>query len=194
MKWCATVFCVCVLFAAAAGQEPSLGDVVREAKAKPKPKAKVVVDTDNIRGSKLPIPDVSLVDDNSDQIVDAILKYRDAHTPKETEDMVRNWYDRQDGVVESAAAENRKIVDRQRSSYHEEDMQDYEKFQKAERERQMQRRQDARRWQEYSNIVQRTTATLISVKMKLQASRMAYSWMNPHYRDSSDTGSPDSED
>jgi hypothetical protein len=70
-------------------------------------------DSDDVRRS--PIPDISSADfaDNSDEIVRAIIDYRTTHSAKETEGIVREWYEKYDAQLERALDDNRRINARQ---------------------------------------------------------------------------------
>ncbi len=191
MKPCLLLFGVLAMcmMAAAQSQPPAqderpLGDVARDAKAKaPATKARMVVDSDSIRASKLPIPDIRMDGDNSEEIVKAIVAYSSSHTPKETEDMVHSWYDRQDGTAQEAAEENRKANERQQDAYYDQptDIKDYQKYMQEQRLKQMSARLDSRRIAENYKIVNRTAQTMQMVKYKLQSNRIAYDWMRVRY-------------
>lgn len=82
------------------GEQKSLADTARETKANKTAKATKVFTDDNTSFRKSPLPQLNLGgDDNSDEILDAILKYRDSHKPEEIEKTVRDWYDETDSYL-----------------------------------------------------------------------------------------------
>jgi hypothetical protein len=92
-------------------QEKSLADVARETKVKLK-SAKVVVDEDTQglrrRAGVLPaIPADGI--DNSAEIMKAVIAFKKSHTPEETEQMVREWYEDYDAALQGLAADNARI-------------------------------------------------------------------------------------
>jgi hypothetical protein len=86
--------------ASESSQSKSLADTVRENKAKKAAKATKIFTDDDNSFHKSPLPQLNLDgDDNSDEILNAILKYRESHKPEEVEKAVRDWYDETDGYL-----------------------------------------------------------------------------------------------
>ncbi len=189
MKSIGRLLCAVMLCASAVGQAPRteerpLGDLAREARAKaPTVKAKMVVDSDSIRSSGLPIPDIRLDSDNSDEIVRAVLNYASAHTPKELEDMVHSWYDRQDSAAQAASDDNHRTQERQMDSYYNypTDIKDYQKYQQEQRAKQILARQDSQRSSENYKLIQKTATAMQQIKSKLAGYRISYDWMKVRY-------------
>lgn len=182
---------VLVLFAATATaiaqdvptNSSSLGDIARQTRARKSSKAKLVVDDDTIRSSKLPIPDIALDGDNTDPIVSAISNYQLAHNPRETEDMVHQWYDRQDSMISSAIDENRRAREHAQDRYSSysyegyEDESDYRRMMAQNRARNLQQRQDDRRMTDNSRFISRIAETMSRVRSRLSTMGMRYDWM-----------------
>jgi hypothetical protein len=86
--------------APAAAAQPSLAEVARQNREQKRPKAKVVYTEDTLSASKGPIPEIRAdATDNSDEIVAAIDYFRSKHTAKETETVVRDWFDGEDSKL-----------------------------------------------------------------------------------------------
>ena len=74
-----------------AGQQKSLADTAREPRANQATKATRVFTDDNTSFRKSPRPQLNLDgDDNSDEILDSILKYQESHKPEEVEKVVHD--------------------------------------------------------------------------------------------------------
>jgi hypothetical protein len=93
----------------------SLAEVARDSQKEKKLVAKIVLSDDTQQLRKSIIPDVfSGGIDNYDEILKAIADYRSSHNLQETEDIVRLWYERHDGMLANAIEENRRIEQRER--------------------------------------------------------------------------------
>jgi hypothetical protein len=87
------------------GTEQSLGAVARSSKKQSTLHAKKVITEDDMNtiANALPRPE------NGDEIIAAIGKYRETHTPAETEDAVRAWYERYDEDLAAAIQQNQVV-------------------------------------------------------------------------------------
>lgn len=91
--------------------QPSLGDIARKSRETQKSnepaRSKKVLDNEDLKKGSGPIPEVSLAQqDNTQEIVDAILAYSKDHTPQETEAAIHQWYDDEVATVRSAFSHN----------------------------------------------------------------------------------------
>jgi hypothetical protein len=79
-------------------QENSVANAAKNARTKTARAKKVITDEDVVpqRG---PLPALSFVDDNSDEIIEAIGVYQKTHSKEETEKVVHEWYDEYDSVL-----------------------------------------------------------------------------------------------
>jgi len=67
---------------------------------------KVITDED-MEATAGPLPRLKMDGpENSDEIVSAIQKYKETHTPEQTEQAIHIWYDRYDEVLAAAIQEN----------------------------------------------------------------------------------------
>jgi hypothetical protein len=100
---------------ATAAPQKSIAELAAQAKTNKTVHAKIRLDDDSEDVKKSPIPDISSADfaDNSDEIVKAIIDYRTTHSAKETEGLVREWYEKYDAQLARALDDNRRINSRQ---------------------------------------------------------------------------------
>lgn len=82
--------------------KPSLAGAARDAKAGKSHVAKVFTDEDmDLRRGPIPRLNLDGVD-NSDEILEAIAKYRANHKPEEVEEAIHAWYDEHDTLLNAA--------------------------------------------------------------------------------------------
>lgn len=80
--------------------QPSLADFARKNREQKRVKAKTVFTNDSINTARGPIPELRTdATDNSSDIVAAISRFKDAHTPQETEAAVKEWFDGEDSQL-----------------------------------------------------------------------------------------------
>jgi hypothetical protein len=84
----------------------SLAAAARSSKAKTSHAKKVVTDED-MEAAAGPLPRLKMDGpENSDEIVTAIAEYKQNHTPAQTEEAVRLWYERYDEMLGAAIQDN----------------------------------------------------------------------------------------
>jgi hypothetical protein len=167
----------------ATGQQKSLADTVRETKAGKTAKAtKVFTDDDETAFRKSPLPQLNLDgDDNSDEILDAILKYQASHKPEETEKAVHDWYDETDGFLANAihdSIESRNLRQSNLSNSYEmcQSGGDYEQCAKRRQAEMRGARLDAQRIQQDGQRVGRIQQAFLRIRAGLQRNQLRYSW------------------
>lgn len=86
---------------------PSLAAAARDAKAQKSVHAKKVFTDEDVEETSGPLPRLKMEGpDNTDEIIKAIAKYKTTHTPEQTEQAVRAWYDRYDQMLAAAIQDN----------------------------------------------------------------------------------------
>jgi hypothetical protein len=164
------------------GQQKSLADIARETKANKTAKAPKVFTDDNTSFRKSPLPQLNLDgDDNSDEILDAILKYRDSHKPEEVEKTVRDWYDGTDGYLANAihdSIEARKLRQSNLNNSYEMCQYggDYEQCAKRRQAEMRGARLDAQRVQQDGQLVGRIQQAFLRIRAGLQRNQLQYPW------------------
>jgi hypothetical protein len=163
---------------------PALGDIVKKSKQAGAPKAKVVVDDDNIASHRGPIPALSLEGvDNSDEIVRAIHEFKKTHTPAETEEAMRLWYDEFDALMADVLDDNNRLIKRKEDrvlneatgSYYGPDG-DYERAMRRRNSAIAEDRSDFRRERKNGLMMARIQQTFMRVRNDLQMMGLKYEW------------------
>lgn len=86
---------------------PSLADAVRGSKAQKSAHAKKVITDEDMEATAGPLPRLKMDGaENADDVVKAISDYKTTHTPEQTEQAVRIWYDRYDEMLAAAIQDN----------------------------------------------------------------------------------------
>lgn len=89
------------------GREQSLAAVARNSKKQSVLQGKKVFTEDDMDALRNALPALTMDDaENSDEIVAAIGRYKQNHTPEETEDAVHAWYDKYDEELAAAIRQN----------------------------------------------------------------------------------------
>jgi hypothetical protein len=92
------------------GTEQSLGAVARNSKKQNTVRAKKVITEDDMDATANALPRLRMEGaENGDEIIAAIAKYKESHTPAETEAAVQAWYERYDEDLAAAIHENQVV-------------------------------------------------------------------------------------
>jgi len=163
---------------------PSLGEVARKSKQSGGPKAKAVVTDENMKSRRGPIPSIALEGvDNSDEIISAIHAFRKTHTPAETEEAVRQWFDEFDSLFATVLDDNSRLIQRKEDrnlteatgSYYGSDG-DYNRAVQRRNSAISQDRDDFRRGRQNGFTIARIQQTFIKVRNDLQAMGLRFDW------------------
>jgi hypothetical protein len=88
-----------------------LAAAASSAKAQKSGHAKKVFTDDDMEANAGPLPRMKMDGpENGDEIVAAITKYKETHTPEQTEQAIRTWYDRYDEMLVATIQENRDMA------------------------------------------------------------------------------------
>jgi hypothetical protein len=91
----------------APGSEDSLGAVVRRAKAQRDGHSKKIITDDDLQSSLGPLPLLKMNEaENGEDVIAAIAKYKQSHSPEQTETVVRRWYNEYDSELAAAIKNN----------------------------------------------------------------------------------------
>jgi hypothetical protein len=94
----------------ATGTEQSLGAVARTSKAQGSSHARKVITEDDMDAIANALPHLRTEGaENSDEVIAAIGKYKETHTPAETEGAVQAWYERYDEDLAAAIQDNQTV-------------------------------------------------------------------------------------
>jgi hypothetical protein len=163
-------------------QSKSIADVARAAHAQKTTKAaKVFTDEDN-GFRKNPLPQLSLDgDDNFEDVLDAVMKYRETHTPEEVEKAVHDWYDETDALLASAIHDSIESKDLRQSNITNgyemcQSGGDYEQCEKRRRAEARGARLDAMRVQQDGQRIGRIQQDFMKIRAGLQRNQLRYAW------------------
>ena len=173
-------------------QNKSLADLAREAAAKKPARQTTVITNDDLDKKivKGPIPDILMNGrENSAEIIKAISEYRAAHTAKETEDVIRAWFERYDDMNLTALNDNIRANEETQERYESQQDRygsgyDYSQEQKKlEMERRVQSRLDRDRRKQTSQnmeIINHIQSVFNRVRYDLQYKGFRYEWFKYH--------------
>jgi len=104
-------------FAQSAPAADQSASVAAAARKKPAAHAKRVIDDDDLELHKSPIPRLSLEGtENTAEIVAAVKKYKESHTPPQTEAAFRDWFDETNDMLTAAIRESSNLRDLRESN------------------------------------------------------------------------------
>ena len=161
-------------------QGQGLADIAKEARNNKTAHAKKSITDDDMESKKGPLPRLNTQDtDNSDEIIEAISKFKDKHNEHETEQAIHNWYDEYDEMLAAAIRENIEMRDqRESTSYH-----SYEMCQQGVSYKQCQeRRQTEIRGNRHDQFVMRDNGMVTGrIQQAFMKIRTGISRYNLHY-------------
>ena len=171
-----------VLMAQNPDQPKSLADVARESKKVKKEQAKIVLNEDAPPTPEHVIPEVfSDGLDNSDVILKAIFDYSATHNAKETEGVIRVWFEKHDAMLVNAIEQTRRIEQRERDRQNGYAARDVEyrtqqEYMEAQRVEIISRRDDLKQKQDNSFLSARIQQTFSKVRSALVGRGIKYDW------------------
>jgi len=175
------------------GSEKSIAAAVRDSKAQKTSRAKKVFTEDDLGAATIALPRLTMDGaDNSDEIIAAIGKYKETHTPEQTEAAVKAWYERYDEELAAAIQENldvKTLRDENVSNGYELCRQgaDYEK---CENRRQLEAsglRHDQTTIASNSRLVTRIQHSFMKIRNGLQRCNLRYDWFKVRTTNGIDT-------
>jgi hypothetical protein len=177
-KFSIALLIVVPLILSAQEPAPSLADAAK--KSSGTTRAKLVIDDDNLRVTRGPIPDMNIEGvDNSDEIIKAIDTFRRSHSASETEQTIRSWYDRYDLLFQHAFDENTEIKARRqdRAADLQKYPDDWKKLQERRSTEIHSELQDQRSVQKNGLLMARIQQTVQRVRTAMQGYGLKYEWM-----------------
>jgi hypothetical protein len=166
----------------ATANSADLAALARNAKAQKTAKAKKVFTDDDVEANVGPLPRMKMDGaDNSDEIVAAIAKYKETHTPEQTEQAVQTWYERYDEMLVATIKENREMqsvgsVNRSNANELCQQSQDYEQCQQRQMAEQRGSRSDQNRMSNNFTLMNRIQNVFRKVRSGLQTNYLLYPW------------------
>ena len=162
--------------------DSSLAQAAREKKAQKMGHAKKVVTDEDMEASAGPLPRLKMDGaENGDDVVAAIIAFRMTHTPEQTENAVRIWYDRYDEMLAAAIKENletKTLREANSSNGYElcQQSQDYEQCRSRQMAEDRGARSDQIQMAKNSSLEVRIQHALMKIRNGLASKGMHYDW------------------
>jgi hypothetical protein len=160
----------------------SLASAARWAKAQKAAKAKRVTTAEDMEASAGPLSRLKMEGaENADEVVAAISKYKLTHTPAQTEQAVRQWYDRYDEMLAAAIRQNLDIRTLRAANVSNGyelclQSQDYQQCRNRQMAEQRGAQNDQAEQTKNSNLVVRIQHSFGKVRNGLQINNLPYDW------------------
>lgn len=160
----------------------SNNSVAAAAKGKKSGKAAKVFTDDDMELRKSPLPVLNLEgDDNSEEVLAAIAKYKEKHKPEETEQVIRDWWEEYDAMLASNAHEATQFrTNRESNTYNGYDLcqqsDDYEHCEKRRLSELRGQRMDALTVRNSMQRVGRIQQGLMKIRSGLFTMQLNYPW------------------
>jgi hypothetical protein len=168
--------------AQSSGTASPLAAAASNAKAQKTGHAKKVFTDDDMEANAGPLPRMKMDGpENGDDIVAAITKYKETHTPEQTEQAIRTWYDRYDEMLVATIQENRDMqtigsVNMSNGNELCQQSQDYEHCQSRQMADQRGNRTDQTQMMKNSALMMRIQRVFQKVRASLLMNNLHYSW------------------
>jgi hypothetical protein len=159
-----------------------LAAAASSAKAQKTGHAKKVFTDDDMEANAGPLPRMKMDGpENGDEIVAAITKYKETHTPEQTEQAIRTWYDRYDEMLVATIQENRDMatigsVNLSNGNELCQQSQDYEHCQSRQMADQRGSRTDQTQMIKNNALMMRIQRVFQKVRGALMMNNLHYSW------------------
>jgi hypothetical protein len=172
---------------AAPPQEPAdtgspLAAAARSAKAQKATHVKKVFTDEDMEAIAGPLPRLKMDGaENADEVVAAISKYKVTHTPEQTEQAVRIWYDRYDEMLAAAIQENQDMTSLRNANVSNgyelcQQSQDYQQCQNRQMAEQRGARSDQLEMAKNNVLIVRVQHSFMKVRNGLQMNNLRYDW------------------
>jgi hypothetical protein len=165
----------------AVDQNASVAAAARTSK-RPAAHAKKIIDDDDLALHQSPIPRLNLDGvDNIPEIVVAIKKYKESHTPQQTEQTVHDWFDETNDVLIAAIRETSSLRDLRESNVNNsndlcQDSGDWEQCQKLRVADARGARRDQNRIRNDGFVTGRIQQAFMKIRSDMTTMGLRYEW------------------
>jgi hypothetical protein len=155
---------------------------VRDSKAQKNSHAKKVFTDDDMDANPSPLPRLKMDGvDNTDQIITEIGNYRKTHTPEQTEQVLRDWYDEYDSQLRAAIEDNQSrstlMQENQRNGYELcQQGGDYEQCAKRQMSEAVGARNDQTTMARNNALIHRLQQAFMKIRNSLYPFNLHYAW------------------
>jgi len=159
-----------------------LAAAARSAKAQKATHAKKVFTDEDMEATAGPLPRLKMDGaENADEVAAAISKYKTTHTPEQTEQAVRIWYDRYDEMLAAAIQENQDMTSLRNANVSNgyelcQQSQDYQQCQNRQMAEQRGARSDQLEMAKNNALIVRVQHSFMKVRNGLQMNGLHYDW------------------
>jgi hypothetical protein len=163
------------------GTSNSLAAAARNAKDK-KTKAKKVFTDEDMEATSGPLPRLKMDGaENADDVIAAITKYKGNHTPEQTEQAVRIWYDRYDSMLGAAIQQNLELQTLRAANTSNgyalcQESQDYQQCRNRQMAEQRGAQSDGQEMSRNNALVVRVQHSFMKIRNGLQMNNLHYEW------------------
>jgi hypothetical protein len=160
----------------------SLASAAKNTKAQKAAHAKKVFTDEDMEATAGPLPRLKMEGaENADEVVAAISKYKLTHTPEETEQAIRIWYDRYDQMLAAAIQENQDMTALRNANMSNgnalcQESQDYQKCASRQMAEQRGAQSDQQQMVKNTNLEVRIQHSFMKVRNGLQINNLRYTW------------------
>lgn len=160
----------------------SLAGAARSAKVQKATHAKKVFTDEDMEASTGPLPRLKMDGaENADDVVAAISNYKLTHTPEQTEQAVRIWYDRYDQMLAAAIQENQDVTSLHNANISNgyalcQESQDYQQCQSRQMAEQRGAMSDQQQIMKNNMLSVRIQHSFMKVRNGLQMNSLHYTW------------------
>jgi hypothetical protein len=168
---------------ATAGSGDSLAAVVRRGKAQQNAHATRVFTDDDLQASAGPLPRLKMTGaENGEEVVAAIAQYKQTHTPEQTENVVRLWYQETDEDLATAIKGNldiKAVREFNMNNGYElcQQSHDYEQCERRRRAEFNGARHDESEIQQNNERIVRIQHSLMNIRNRLVQIGLHYEWL-----------------
>ncbi len=160
----------------------SLAAIARRAKAQKNAHAKKIVTDENLQATTGPLPRLTMYGtENCGEVIAAIAEYKHTHTPEQTENAVRRWYEEYDEELAAAIKGNLDIQTVREANISDgqelcQQSQDYEKCENRRRTELTGARQDQVEIKRNNDRVLRIQHSFMNIRNGLAQNGLHYDW------------------
>ena len=162
--------------------DSSIAAAARAGKSQKTTRAKKVFTDDDIDAMAGPIPRLRMTGpENSDEVIAAIVKFKGTHSPEQTENVVRDWYEGYDEILAATIQGNREMSSLRNANTSNgndlcQESDDYQECQYRRMADMRGLRSDQAEMISNSALMTRIQNSFSKVRMGLEQNNLHYSW------------------
>jgi hypothetical protein len=173
--------------------DSSIAAAARAGKSQKTTRAKKVVTDDDIEAMAGPIPRLRMTGpENPDEVIAAIMKFKATHSPEQTENVVRDWYEGYDEILAATIQGNREMSSLRNANTSNgndlcQESGDYQECQYRRMADSRGLRSDQAEMISNTALMMRIQDSFLKVRMGLEQNNLHYSWFKIRINSVTDT-------